>query len=84
MTDKEVVKVKHKDGYMLINKEDFNKDVHDEYKETNQDLQKMNKDVVVESLPQEEIQEEAPKAEPKLKAQPRKKVVKKDEIDSPK
>lgn len=40
----ETVKVKHDDGYMVINKADFNPDVHEEYKETNQTQEKLNKD----------------------------------------
>lgn len=33
----ETIKVKHKDGYMIINKNDFDKDKHEEYLDVNKD-----------------------------------------------
>ncbi len=41
--EKEVVKIKHKDGYAIINKEDYNDKEHEFYKEVIQKIPVENK-----------------------------------------
>lgn len=57
MANVETIKVKREGGYTVINKDDFDASKHEEYKETNKDLFKMNKDNVAQS----DIQQEQPK-----------------------
>jgi hypothetical protein len=66
MATVDTIKVKHKGGYMLINKDQFDANQHEEYKETNQDLFKMNKDEVAQS----DIQQEQPAQEQEAVEQP--------------